>query len=90
LTQFKNCDRARHPFGVDSGNDFSATQTINGKPPLRQPHVVTAFVGIFDNPYFGVSGADGAFTISNVPAGKQTVKAWHRASPSPPGRRRRS
>jgi hypothetical protein len=38
---------------------------------------MTAYVGIFDNPYFSVSGADGAFTIANVPAGKQTVKAWH-------------
>ena len=38
---------------------------------------MTAYVGIFDNPYFSVSGTDGSFTISNVPAGKQTVKAWH-------------
>jgi plastocyanin len=73
-----------------AGNDFNRTQLINGKPfdvtlnageLLRitcDSHTwMTAYVGIFDNPYFSVSGTDGSFTISNVPAGKQTVKAWH-------------
>lgn len=73
-----------------AGNDFNRTQLVNGKPfdfTLKAGELLritcdnhswmTAYVGIFDNPYFSVSGADGAFTISNVPAGKQTVKAWH-------------
>ena len=38
---------------------------------------MAAYVGIFDHPYFSVSGTDGVFTIANVPVGKQTVKAWH-------------
>lgn len=73
-----------------AGNDFNRTQPINGKPfdfTLKAGELLritcdshtwmTAYVGIFDNPYFSVSGTDGAFTISNVPAGKQTVKARH-------------
>jgi hypothetical protein len=73
-----------------AGNDFNRTQLINGKPfdfTLKAGELLritcdshtwmTAYVGIFDNPYFSVSGADGAFTIANVPAGTQTVKAWH-------------
>jgi len=73
-----------------AGNDFNRTQLINGKPfdfTLKAGELLriicdshtwmTAYVGIFDNPYFSVSGTDGAFTIANVPAGKQTVKAWH-------------
>jgi hypothetical protein len=73
-----------------AGNDFNRTQLINGKPfdfTLKAGELLritcdshtwmTAYVGIFDNPYFSVSGTDGSFTISNVPAGKQTVKAWH-------------
>jgi plastocyanin len=73
-----------------AGNDFNRTQLINGKPfdfTLKAGELLritcdnhswmTAYVGIFDNPYFSVSGADGAFTISNVPVGTQTVKAWH-------------
>jgi hypothetical protein len=73
-----------------AGNDFNRTQPINGKPfdfTLKAGELLritcdshtwmTAYVGVFDNPYFSVSGADGSFTIANVPAGKQTVKAWH-------------
>jgi plastocyanin len=37
-----------------------------------------AWVTVTDHPYFAVSGADGKFTIKNVPAGKYTVEAVHR------------
>jgi plastocyanin len=37
-----------------------------------------AWVSVFDNPYFAVSGADGKFIIKNVPAGKYTIEANHR------------
>lgn len=30
-----------------------------------------------DDPYFGVSGADGVLKISKIPAGKWTFVAWH-------------
>ena len=73
-----------------AGNDFNRTQPINGKPfefTLKAGELLritcdshtwmTAYVGIFDNPYFAVSGTDGSFTIANAPAGKQTIKAWH-------------
>jgi len=37
-----------------------------------------AWISVFDHPYFAVSGADGKFTIKNVPPGKYTVEAAHR------------
>lgn len=37
-----------------------------------------AWVSVFDHPYFAISGKDGTFKISNVPAGKYTIKAQHR------------
>jgi plastocyanin len=37
-----------------------------------------AWVSVFDNPYFAVSGQDGKFTIKNVPPGKYTLVADHR------------
>ena len=37
-----------------------------------------AWVSVFDHPYFSVSGADGKFTIKNVPPGKYTLEATHR------------
>jgi plastocyanin len=36
-----------------------------------------AWVTLFDNPYFSLSGADGKFVIKNVPPGKYTVVANH-------------
>jgi plastocyanin len=35
------------------------------------------FVVVTDHPFFAVSGDDGSFTISKVPAGKYNVEAWH-------------
>ena len=37
-----------------------------------------AWVSIFDNPYYSISGTDGKFVIKNVPPGKYTVVANHR------------
>ena len=90
--QVTNADPTDHNVHSLSkaGNDFNRTQLINGKPfdfTLKAGELLritcdnhswmTAYVGIFDNPYFAVSGTDGSFTIANVPAGKQSVKAWH-------------
>lgn len=90
--EVRNGDPTEHNVHSAStaGNDFNATQTSNGKPfefKLKAGELLrircdnhtwmTAYVGIFDNPYYAVSAADGSFTIANVPVGRQTVKAWH-------------
>jgi hypothetical protein len=36
-----------------------------------------AYIGVFDHPYFMLSGADGRFTLKDVPPGAYTVEAWH-------------
>jgi len=36
-----------------------------------------AFIGVVDNPYFAVTGADGSFEIRNLPPGDYTIGAWH-------------
>jgi len=36
-----------------------------------------AFVGVSDHPYFAVTGTDGTFEMSGVPAGVHTIEAWH-------------
>ncbi len=38
---------------------------------------MVAWVGIFDHPFFAVTGDDGSFTIKGVPAGTYEVEAWH-------------
>jgi plastocyanin len=36
-----------------------------------------AYIAVFNNPYYAVTGQDGSFTIKNVPPGTYTVTAWH-------------
>ncbi len=36
-----------------------------------------AYVGVVDHPFFAVTDKDGSFKISNLPAGKYTVEAYH-------------
>ncbi len=38
---------------------------------------MTAYIGVFEHPYFAVSGDDGTFSIKNLPAGTYTLGAWH-------------
>jgi len=38
---------------------------------------MASYVGVVANPFHSVSGADGSFTISDVPAGTYTIEAWH-------------
>jgi plastocyanin len=90
--QVRNDDPTEHNVHSASmaGNDFNTTQPIKSMPfefKLKAGEILrvrcdnhtwmAAYVGVFDHPYFSVSGTDGAFTIANVPVGKQTVKAWH-------------
>ncbi len=36
-----------------------------------------AYLGVYDHPYFMVTGADGRFTLKDVPPGTYVVEAWH-------------
>jgi plastocyanin len=38
---------------------------------------MAAYVGVFSNPFYAVSGPDGKFKISGLPAGTYEVEAWH-------------
>jgi plastocyanin len=38
---------------------------------------MSAYVGVFSNPFFAVSGPDGKFAIPNLPDGTYEVEAWH-------------
>jgi plastocyanin len=38
---------------------------------------MSAYVGVVNNPYFAVTGSNGAFELKNLPAGTYTIEAWH-------------
>ncbi|MGD0542188.1 MAG: carboxypeptidase regulatory-like domain-containing protein [Tepidisphaeraceae bacterium] len=42
---------------------------------------MSAWVGVFDHPWFAVSADDGSFTIQRVPPGTYTLVAWQESLP---------
>lgn len=36
-----------------------------------------AYIGVFSHPFYAVTGDDGSFTLSKLPAGEYTIEAWH-------------
>ncbi|MHC5111810.1 MAG: carboxypeptidase regulatory-like domain-containing protein [Planctomycetota bacterium] len=38
---------------------------------------MAAYIGVFDHPFFAVTGKDGTFELKGLPAGTYTVEAWH-------------
>jgi plastocyanin len=38
---------------------------------------MSAWIAVFDHPYFSVTGDDGTFDIKNLPDGTYTLQAWH-------------
>jgi hypothetical protein len=91
--EVKNSDATLHNIHSMStkGNDFNVGQPLPGmvyKYQLKSEEVMlhvkcdvhswmTGYVAVVLHPYFAVTDAPGAFTIANVPAGKQTVQVWH-------------
>jgi plastocyanin len=37
---------------------------------------MSAYIGVVDNPFYAVSGTDGSYKISGLPAGTYTIEAW--------------
>ncbi|MEK7249682.1 MAG: carboxypeptidase regulatory-like domain-containing protein [Bacteroidota bacterium] len=36
-----------------------------------------AYIGVFNHPFFSVTGEDGSFSLKKLPAGDYTIEAWH-------------
>jgi hypothetical protein len=62
-------------------------QVIPTERPLTAPGLVvvrdadhpwpTAYLAVFDHPYFAVTAPNGTFKIDGVPAGRYRMKVWH-------------
>lgn len=91
--QFRNSDPEGHnvhgkPQVVDGWNFLMSRQgstrdLVFTKPELGIPvgcdiHPwMRAYVSVLDNPYFGVTGADGRVTLRDVPPGEYVIGVWH-------------
>jgi plastocyanin len=38
---------------------------------------MTAYVGVFDHPFFAVTSADGRYVMPTLPEGEYVIEAWH-------------
>jgi hypothetical protein len=69
-------------FNVGQPNQGMITEKKFSKPEMPVPFKcdvhgwMHCFVGVFSNPFFSVTGEDGSFKISGLPAGSYTLVAW--------------
>jgi hypothetical protein len=64
---------------------FSVTKPLPGSPGLIKIKCdahewMHAWIMELDHPYYATTGADGHFTIKDVPPGTYTLVAWHEAA----------
>ena len=62
--------------GMKSKKQFTAPE-IMVKCACNVHPWMAAYVGVLPHPYFSVSGEDGGFSLTGLPAGDYTVEAWH-------------
>jgi plastocyanin len=81
---FSNTPGAMFDLGLyGRGGSKDATFKKAGAFPIYcniHPRM-TGFVVSVSTPYFAQAGADGRYTIANVPPGKYTVHFWHERAP---------
>jgi len=61
--------------GQSSAVTFSSPEFIRVKCDVHP--WMTAYIGVFDSPFFQATGDGGAFEIARLPVGKYTLHAWH-------------
>lgn len=91
--QFRNSDGILHnvhglpkenrEFNIGMPPTLTEKETVLNKPEPFFPvkcdvHPwMRSYVAVMTHPYFAVSGEDGGFEISNLPAGSYEIEAWH-------------
>ncbi len=71
-TQF---NRAMPNKGMKINVKFDKVETFKVKCEVHP--WMGAYMGVFNHPFYAVTGDDGSFSIKNLPAGEYTVEVWH-------------
>lgn len=74
--QNEKFNQGQSPGAAPINKTFKRAETVIPVKCNQHPWM-KAYVGVLKHPFFAVSGADGSFTIKDVPPGKYTVVAWH-------------
>ena len=61
--------------GAEKPVTFAAPEFVRVKCDVHP--WMTAYVGVFENPFFAATGVDGTFEIKGRPAGQYKLVAWH-------------
>ena len=86
LHNIKAVPTANRPFNISQPRVMTTTRRgarAFGTPEIMVPIEcnvhgwMNAYIGVVEHSYFAVSGPDGSFTISGLPAGTYQLEAWH-------------
>jgi hypothetical protein len=91
-----NVNWTGYPLKNPGGNVILPAQGSNRIPNLKADRFpvtvkcnihpwMSAYVRVFDHPYYAVTDADGQFTIKQAPVGKYRLVIWHEATGWGPG-----
>ena len=69
-------NEAMEPNGPDAKHRFAHPEVMI-RVKCNIHGWMRSYIGVLDHPYFAVTGADGSFTLKNVPPGNYTVGVWH-------------
>jgi hypothetical protein len=82
--QFQCAQNPPYNFGFPGPGEKQISLAV-AEPPFRVKCDVhpwmTAWIGVFNNPYFAVTASDGSFSIPHVPPGTYTLTAWQEVLP---------
>lgn len=74
LSRVKTFDLGRYPAGHSKSVEFDKPGIV---PISCDIHThMSAYVLVFNHPYFAVADEDGRYAIANVPPGSYTLKVW--------------
>src|SRR3990172_3082520 len=82
LHNIKAKAKANRPFNISQPTVMTSTKSFD-KPEVMvalECNVhgwMRAWLGVLPHSFFGVSGADGSFSIKGLPPGTYTIEAWH-------------